>query len=283
MQDGWMAELTNLPVLMIGAVTFLAMLLGAAVGQLLRIWKARRAQAKGEESGESVAQEGYLHGSALGLLGLLLAFSFGMVINRFEDRRDLVVKEANAIGTAYLRTQFLDEPHRTALSKLLVDYTDNKIKLATATGDTEAYQARNSQLLTEIWAQVRAARESAQAHGMTTVLLNTYNDVIDLDTERRLGWELRLPEGVLLMLLSYLVIMAGVASYQINGPRGRRAALLLFFLLALSLAFITDINRPMSGQARESQKPMIWLLESMRAQPPEVFDRAATEGGEAPR
>ena len=74
-------------------------------------------------------QESYLVGSMLGLLALLLAFSFSMALDRYEERRHLVIQEANAIGTAYLRTQLLDEPHRARLSGLLVDYTDNRIAL----------------------------------------------------------------------------------------------------------------------------------------------------------
>ena len=76
-------------------------------------------------------QEGYLVGSLLGFLALLMAFSFSMALDRYEERRHLVIQEANAIGTAYLRTQLLDEPHRGRLSGLLVAYTDNRIALGT--------------------------------------------------------------------------------------------------------------------------------------------------------
>ncbi len=58
-------------------------------------------------------------------------------------------------------TQLLDEPHRARLSKLLIDYTDNRIKLGTASGDQKADLASNDRLLTEIWAAVMAARDSA--------------------------------------------------------------------------------------------------------------------------
>ena len=45
----------------------------------------------------------------LGLLALLLGFTFSMAVDRFDARRAVVLEEANAIGTAYLRTQVLDE------------------------------------------------------------------------------------------------------------------------------------------------------------------------------
>jgi len=264
--------LSNLSIVATGVVTLLVMLAAAAAGQLIRRLQAKRSRADDRESEPSVAQEGYLLSSSLGLLGLLLAFSFGMVINRYETRRELVTTEANAIGTAYLRAQLLDEPHRSRLSNLLVAYTENRIRLATA-DDQNAYLSTNDRLLTEIWAAVSAARESALAHGLTTSLLATYNEVIDLDTERKIAWELRIPTEVLFLLLVFLAVTATVVGHQVDGPRGKRAALVLFILLALSITIISDINRPMSGNARESQRAMHMLLASLKAQPPGAFDQ----------
>jgi hypothetical protein len=269
MLTGW---LSNLSIVATGIVTLAVLMVAAGVGQLIRRGQARRSQGEERESDPSIAQEGYLLSSALGLLGLLLAFTFSMVINRYETRRELVTREANAIGTAYLRAQMLDEPHRSRLTGLLIAYTKNRLELASAEDQT-VYLATNDRLLTEIWAAVSAARESALQHGLTTSLLQTYNEVIDLDTERKLAWEVRIPNEVLLLLLLFLAVTAGVAGHQVDGPRGKRAAMMLFVLLALSITVITDINRPMSGSARESQRAMEMLLASLKAQPPRVFDR----------
>ncbi len=260
-------------VVAIGLCTLAAMLVAAGAGYLLRKAQERRSPKKKRESGESVAQEGYLFSSMLGLLGLLLAFSFGMVLNRYEARRELVTSEANAIGTAYLRAQLLDEPHRSRLSQLLVAYTVNRIELANGGGESRVLLARNDQLLTDIWTAIRASRESALSHGVTTALLISYNEVIDLDTERKVAWSLRVPVEVGVLLVVYLAVMAAVVGHQVDGPRGRRAATVLFIAVALSITVITDINRPMSGHARESQKAMLILLQSLHAQPPRVFDR----------
>ena len=273
MNVGWFSDsLANLSIPLIGLGTLGVMLLAAVGGQSLRKWQESRARRKGRESEESVAQEGYLLSSALGLLGLLMAFSFGMVLNRYETRRQLVTTEANAIGTAYLRAQFLDEPHRSRLSGLLIEYADNRITLGSAKGDAAKLMTNNDRLLTEIWSAVRASRESAVAHGVTTALLMAFNDVIDLDTERKLAWELRVPGEVLALLLLYLAITAALVGHQVDGPRGRRAAFVLFLLIALSITVITDINRPMSGRARESQHALEMALQSLRSQPPSGFD-----------
>src|SRR5205085_6832202 len=130
MPGEWLSSwLSSLSVPVIGIGSFALMLLTAAGGQLLRRRQDRRAKRAERESEPSIAQEGYLLGGVLGLLALMLAFTFGMALNRYEARRQLVTQEANAIGTAYLRAQLLDEPYRGSLSKLLVVYTENRIRL----------------------------------------------------------------------------------------------------------------------------------------------------------
>jgi len=266
--------LSGLSILAIFFVSLAAMILAGVFGQFVRRMRTARS---GDVPDQSIAQEAVLLSGVLGLLGLLLAFSFGMVLNRYETRRELVTQEANAIGTAYLRTQLLDEPHRSRLSKLLIEYTDNRIRLATADLDQNPYVSTNDVLLVEIWAAVRAARESALSHGVTTALLITFNEVIDLDTERKVAWQLRMPGEVLFLLLIYLMLTAAILGHSADGLRAKRAALVLFVLLALSLSVMTDVNRPMTGRSRESQQAMLMLLQSLKSQPPEVFDKFAAK------
>lgn len=57
-------------------------------------------------------QIGGIQGAVLGLLGLLLGFTFAMAVGRYDTRRGLVLKEANAIGTTYLRASLLPDTHQ---------------------------------------------------------------------------------------------------------------------------------------------------------------------------
>ena len=268
----WFASLSLLGVVL---VILVSMSLAALAGYGVRRLEIRRAQRRDEEVEHS--QESYLVGSILGLLALLLAFSFSMALDRYEERRHLVVQEANAIGTAYLRSQLLDEPHRSRLSQLLVDYTDNRIYLADAAREHNTrLLAVNDQLLTEIWAAVTAARDSALAHGISTPLLMTFNEVVDLDTERKVARQVRVPSPVLLLLYGFLLLTALVLGYVLEDRRGRMGAAALFILLSLYVSIIADLSRPTSGTIRESQQPMLMLQASLKAQPPSAFDRFRT-------
>ena len=277
MEGGWFTDLlSGLPLIGVILAILASMLAAAFIGHSVRQLH-RRLVPEREEAEHS--QESYLVGSMLGLLALLLAFSFAMGVDRYEERRHLVVQEANAIGTSYLRAQLLDEPHRTRLSNLLINYTENRIALGTA--DREHVPRRlagNDRLLTDIWAAVTAARDSAQAHGISVPLLATYNEIIDLDTERKVARIVRVPEAVLFLLYGFLVITAGILGFVLEERRAWFGAGVLFVLLSLYVSIIADLNRPASGNIRESQEPMLMLRQSLKSQPPSVFDRYQAAG-----
>ena len=70
-----------------------------------------------------------LESATLGLLALMLAFTFSMALTRFEARRDAVLNEANAIGTTALRARLLHEPQRAETLKLLREYVQIRLEI----------------------------------------------------------------------------------------------------------------------------------------------------------
>ena len=271
----WMAGLSLTGVVL----TVLASMLAAGLAG----FGTRQLQDRWGKIKEDHSQESYLVGSMIGVLGLLMAFSFGMALNRYEERRQLVVQEANAIGTSYLRSQFLDEPHRTRLSNLLVNYTDNRIALASAaSGDRDRLLQVNDQLLNDIWAAVTAAGTSAAARSISVPLVLSFNEVIDLDLERKIARQARVPAPVLMLLYSFLIINAAVIGYVLEESRARVGAVVFFVLLSLYVGIISDLNRPASGSVRESQEPMLMLQTSLKSQPPKSFDRYSSDSEAAP-
>jgi hypothetical protein len=199
---------------------------------------------------------------------------------RFEARRLLVMEETNAIGTAYLRAQLLDEPHRARLSQLLIVYTENKIALAKAKPRTGwALLAVDDRLLTDIWAATAAAFDSIKHLDFSSAFVGSINRMIDLDATRRAARQTQVPTVVFAVLLIYMVVTAGVLGYVLSASRGRYAAGLLLLLLTMSLMLIIDIDRPTTGGINESQRPMEQLLKSLKSQPVTAYDRWRTQPG----
>jgi hypothetical protein len=251
-----------------------AALAAGLTGQLLRRGSERRQkQAKGPVP-STESQEGYVVSGALGLLALMLGFTLAMAVDRFDQRRLLVLEEANAIGTTYLRAQLFAEPHRTRLSKLLVEYTDNRIALATATrGEVTKLIADNDRMITELWIATAAAFDSVSSLDFSTAFLETMNNMINLDAARKTARMAHVPTKVLAVLSIYIIVTAGVLGYVLTAFRGRLAGGFLVALLTLLLALIIDLERPTTGGVRESQAPMELLRASLKNRPPVVFDR----------
>ena len=95
------------------AITAVLLLASAEFGYRLglRLHRAKDEARKGQIGG--------IQGAILGLLALLLGFAFAMSVARYDARRGLVLQEANAIGTTYLRASFLPEAHKIGVENLL--------------------------------------------------------------------------------------------------------------------------------------------------------------------
>lgn len=271
--------LDGTPLWVIGIGLVLSMAIAAAIGWFVR---RRLVAASGER--EKSDQEGYIVSGALGLLALLLGFTFSLAIERYEGRRALVLEEANDIGTAYLRAQILPSPHRERVSNILVVYTDNRIALAQVHGsgsERDGLVRQNDRLLTDLWAETVAVMPSIRDAEFSGAYIESVNAVIDMDTARKVARGLHVPSEVFLLLLVYQIVSAGVLGFVLYGRHGIALATMLCLLFTLSLLLIIDVDRPTSGGVRESQTPMLLLKDSLASQPPKVFNRTV-EGVASP-
>lgn len=228
-------------------------------------------------------QEGLIVSSILLVLGLLLGFTFSLALSRFEQRRMLVITEANAIGTSYLRAQLLDEPDRTRLSKLLVAYTGNRIELANASSPEKRKPLldENDRLLTDIWAGVSAAVETPKGRAIGMSLLLTFNDLIDHDTERKSARISSIPTIIIVAQYLFLVVTAAVVGFVLSGARQRALAAIMLTLFALVITIIADLNDPTTGTIVESQQPML-MTRDLLAEPRAKFDEYKLVPGPRP-
>lgn len=264
---------TRIPTFVLAALLLVAALAAAYAGR----WLRRRSDRDRANTGPGLAsdgQEGYIVSGVLGLLALMLGFTLAMAVERFEQRRQLVLEDANAIGTAYLRAQLLGEPHRTRISRLLVEYTDNRVALALVSrGDGPRLLAANDRMLIDLWGATSAAFPAIPNLDFATAFLDSVNKIVELDAARKASRLAHVPTEVLIVLSFYIVVTGGVLGYVLTGFRGQLAGAFLITLLIFSLALIIDLERPTVGGIIESQAPMELLRKSLESQPPEIFDR----------
>jgi uncharacterized membrane protein YbhN (UPF0104 family) len=213
---------------------------------------------------ESAADESVILTAVLGLLALLMAFSFGMALSRNDARRELVVTEANALGTAYLRTSVFDDPAR--LRGLMRQYAQTRLSYGVNGGPAQQSAERETaQLQPQIWDEAVRLVGPDRATPLAGFLLAPINDAFDAAGARKAALSAHLPPSVLVTLALYLVASAGVLGYLIPGGRlrHRAAAYILFALFALSLGVILDLDRPRSGLIRVPQGTMADTVQMM--------------------
>jgi hypothetical protein len=190
----------------------------------------------------------------LGLLGLLLGFSLSMAIARWDARRDIIVSEANAIGTLSLRAGLLEDPLRGELREALRAYSDARIALGGSRSNPDALRKarRESEALhVVIWSVVERANRPTTANATLASLIGSANEVIDLHEVRLASVENRLPPELLLLLLALGALSVAFLawSFGASSHRGRIPVMLLALLIGAVLLLIMDVNRPQRGMA----------------------------------
>jgi len=226
----------------------------------------RRAKAKVPESAKS--HIGTLEGAVLALLALMLGFSFAMALSRYDTRRDLVLAEADAIGTAYLRAQLLPPPHNEEVPKLLRKYVDVRLEfygvgiedvgLRKASEETE-------QLQQQIWSRAIALSAEGQRPEMLRLFIESMNEVIDLQEKRSTAMNDHVPSTVFLILYTIAAIGFGFIGNTagLSGHRHLFVTLLIVILISGVITLIADLDRPRRGLIKVNQQSMIDLRESL--------------------
>lgn len=268
--EQWM-NVTPLPLVALILVTM--MLVASFAGTWLRRHRQRASPVP--ENPDDDPQEGFVISAVLGLLALLLGFTFALAVDRYEARRILVLQEANAIGTSYLRAQLLEEPHRSRMSGILQDYTENRVALgqASATAYRIPLLQKNDRLIKDLWSATAASFDSVRNLDFSSSLLETVNAVVDFDTARKTARFARVPVAVFVVLFVYVLATSGMLGYMARTARNVAHNAIFIALLVLSLLLIIDVDGPTTGWIRESQLPMRLLQDTLRHTPPGTYDR----------
>jgi hypothetical protein len=198
---------------------------------------------------------GAIEGAIFGLMGLLLAFSFSVAASRFDARRQLVVEETNAIGTAYLRLNLLSSNRSPALKKLFCQYVDARLDAYKKFPDTEAVRkglAKATALQDKIWNDAVAATREEGYQPATMLLLPSLNEMIDITTTRSMAAQTHPPVVIFMMLSALLLISSFLAGVGMAGGKTRSWVHILGFavITAVTMYVILDLEYPRLGLIR---------------------------------
>jgi hypothetical protein len=233
-----------LPAGAIAIVLFISILLVFRLGVFLR----QRILLKNKD--KEFGDFGAFNGAIMGLLALLMAFTFGMSNSRYDARREAVVKEANAISTAILRTDIYPDSMRMVLRGLFRQYLEARIGYFQAGVDTqktkEEYMLANK-ISSQIWSITANYAKVNDVTTRTSQLIPALNDMIDIVTTRQAAGEAHLPPSIIYFLLGLCLCVAFIMGYDKNQKIDWIVPIGFAFVLSFTILIIFDLDRPRRG------------------------------------
>lgn len=266
-------ERITLPSLGLGATALILVVLlpsFAILGFLTGRSNRNRTIASGEEV-DLRAGEASL-GAIMALLGLLLAFSFGSALSLLESRKTDIITEANALGTAFLRADYLPEPSRSELRAALYDYAQTRI-IPDSGGivsieDARAFIARSLAAQERLWPLTVAATADPLPPAIATFVAGSVNDVLDAHQVRMRSISVPVSE-----LAQVIVVVTALAALFVLGNRAGIAGRALTWrtytlaaLLLMVMVTVLDVQRASQGFIRVDQSAMKATLAAMKTE-----------------
>lgn len=254
--------LTHVHSIVLSAVLFA----GICFCEILGHWLGRRVAARNGE----VTHTGAVEAAVLALLGLLLAFSFSASEQRLDYRRQLIVQEANAIGTAWLRLDLLPSDRQPALRDLFRRYVDARIGMVKALPDLKAALDQSDQsirLQNQIWPNAIEATKASPDARAAMLVVPSLNDMIDITTTREIAANTHAPMLIIGLIFAVAMLSGLVAGYGMSDGRrvNRLHLVILAAIVSITVYVILDLENPRAGliQMQEADRAMETLRASM--------------------
>jgi hypothetical protein len=216
------------------------------------------------------------NGVVAGLLTLssfVLGLSFSQAQGRFDSRRGLVVQEANAIGTTWLRADQLGHNREVAFRQILIDYTKTRLHgyslQRVAASERSTILARSSQDQDKMWALSSSALRSRPANLGLSLLMQSLNDMIDVSAAQLQALKSHIPTAVILVMISLVTLGALSLGIRFAVDKSRPVLLSAIYVVAnvLVICLVVDYDRPQTGLITINLDPIKIQLQSMEASP----------------
>jgi hypothetical protein len=248
------AALREVPLWGVFLFTVVLSLAALEVGVLLGR-RRKRQQAEGEPAEEV----GALVGAMLGLLGFVLAITFGTQLSRFDALKQLELEEATSVHATWLQADMLPSPYRERVKQLLEDYVDVRIEKVRNQQVQQAIEI-SQELQDEIWAEAIAGTEQGSDAFPKELFMESLTEMVKLHERRvTVGLYQSLPFAFWLALVLLTLISMAVTGYHggVTGSSGLVVRILTVVAFAMLIMMIADLNRPGQGLLRVRQLPLL--------------------------
>jgi hypothetical protein len=214
---------------------------------------------------------GNLHeASALGVLALLLGFSFSMAAGKFDQRRALILTQADTISTFALRVELLAPGASANILEKLVAYSQNQVRTFEAGADNASRKIiiqESENLQTEMWEDLmRAMPRDVPRSSVDSLIVATATDLFDIHNDRKYAYSVHIPDAAYLLLFVTALIAFGLSGYA-AGAQGRSSpvpSIIMAFLACTVIMFIIDLDHPLRGYLRLSDDALVSVVQDVQ-------------------
>lgn len=209
-------------------------------------------------------------GAIFGLMGLLIAFSFSGAYTRYEDRRNLIVNESNAIGTAYLRIDLLPLENQAKLRSQFKEYAKNRAEFYNQLKEpVEAihYLRRSEKLQKEIWLNVVSSSTGSDYSSARMLLIPSINEMIDIVSVRSVAIQNHPPKLIFYTLAFFAILCSWMSGDSTKTSKKPFIFYSITFAITIAgmLYVILDIEFPGEGiiNLKNVNNVLIQLMKTM--------------------
>ena len=255
-----------MPLWTVFVFTILVVLISVILGYRIGNYTYRKSK------GEKQSSTGSIVGASLGLLAFMLAFTFSIAADRFNQRKQILLDQVNIIGTTYLRAEMLPDPPRNEIRKILRDYVDLAASLAnkdywTKPGRLNQLIDRTEDMQDQLWIYTVDLGREYRDSEVVSLFISSLNDLIDIQTTRVVvAIQYRIPGTIWTTLYLLSILVFGLVGYEIGISRSGNmlVSIIMAVIFSAVILLISDLDRPAQGQIGVSQQPMIELQQKMQ-------------------
>jgi len=255
----------QIPIAIVLSYLIMVVVVLLLIGIGIRLGKYSRRQRNNQNN----LSLGPIIGAMMVLLAFILGFTLSMVSSRYAARKQLLLDETNAIGTAWLRTDFLEEPFRTESRKLLKKYVDIRVEVGQDIKKLPQGLADSELIHDLLWSQLKKASNQTKDSVLLGFYLQSLNEVIDIHSKRYTTTvQYHLPRSITLLLyfISILAMLAVGYEFGINGSGSFFGSLLLALMFSAVVLIILDLDRSAKSLLiKVNQKPIMELQKKLNS------------------
>ena len=258
-------SLYELPPWVTGALILIVLILAIELG-----FRSGRSKRRSNEKADDTIRGDVTLGALLALLGLLLAFTYAFTLSRADQRKQAILHEANAIGTAFLRADLAAEPGRTELRKRLLEYTRTRVVTYDEAKNREQVKQvieRSLKAQAKLWPATKKALEGDIPGPIQASIVTAINEVLDVHTMRLVATLDRIPGIVLILIVLVAAISLATAAYDagLRESMSRLRMTAFAIVLAALILVIMDFDMPHRGFIQVSDVSLTTLIPDMEA------------------